>query len=89
MFFLTEHTESWTAEEMQILEKFFDMKVACPPYKINPLIAFAKLMVAPVRALKDCVQIMRLELVTIARSFCLVILSLSLSLCLSQCSPVL
>ncbi|KAK7108033.1 mediator of RNA polymerase II transcription subunit 14-like isoform X2 [Littorina saxatilis] len=57
-----DHTESWTAEEMQILEKFFDLKVACPPYKVNLLTAFGRLMGAPLRILKDCIQIMRLEL---------------------------
>jgi hypothetical protein len=49
---------------MQILERFFDLKVACPPYKVNPLTAFGRLMMAPLRVLKDCVQIMRLELVS-------------------------
>ncbi|KAL8611339.1 hypothetical protein ACOMHN_014394 [Nucella lapillus] len=28
-----DHAEQWSNEEMQILEKFFDLKVACPPYK--------------------------------------------------------
>jgi hypothetical protein len=54
---------------MQILERFFDFKVACPPYKVNPLTAFGRLMMAPLRVLKDCVQIMRLELVSRLCSF--------------------
>ncbi|XP_076466284.1 mediator of RNA polymerase II transcription subunit 14-like isoform X3 [Babylonia areolata] len=57
-----DHTEQWTTEEMQILEKFFDLKVACPPYKVNLLTAFGRLMGAPLCILKDCIQIMRLEL---------------------------
>ncbi|XP_025098562.1 mediator of RNA polymerase II transcription subunit 14-like isoform X2 [Pomacea canaliculata] len=54
--------DQWSAEEMQILERFFDLKVVCPPYKVNLLTAFGRLMGAPLRILKDCIQIMRLEL---------------------------
>ena len=39
-------------------------QVACPPYKVNLLTAFGRLMGAPIRILKDCIQIMRLELVS-------------------------
>lgn len=57
-----EYQDQWTAEEIQILEKFFDLKVASPPYKVNALTAFCRLLGAPARILKDCLQIMRLEL---------------------------
>ncbi|XP_041355183.1 mediator of RNA polymerase II transcription subunit 14-like isoform X2 [Gigantopelta aegis] len=52
----------FAAEELQIIEKFFEMKAACPPYKANALTAFSRLLGAPSRILRDCVQIMRLEL---------------------------
>ena len=29
---ITDHTDQWTAEEMQILEKFFDLKVRTLPF---------------------------------------------------------
>lgn len=57
-----EYQDQWTQEETSILEKFFDLKVACPPYKVNLLTAFGRLMGAHLRILKDCIQIMRLEL---------------------------
>ncbi|CAH1798713.1 unnamed protein product [Owenia fusiformis] len=57
-----EYADQWNQEDIQILEKFFELKVACPPYKVNVLLAFSRLLTAPYRILKDCIQIMRLEL---------------------------
>ncbi|XP_046582734.1 mediator of RNA polymerase II transcription subunit 14-like isoform X2 [Haliotis rubra] len=54
--------DPWAPEELQILEKFFELKVAGPPYKINALTAFSRLLGAPTLILKDCIQIMRMEL---------------------------
>lgn len=59
---LPEYKDQWTTEEIQILERYFDLKVACPPYKSNSLTSFGRLLKAQIRILKDCVQIMRLEL---------------------------
>ena len=55
--------EQWSSEEMQVLDCFFEVKVAGPPYKANALTAFSRLLSAPPRILKDCIQLMRLELV--------------------------
>lgn len=41
------------------------VQVACPPYKVNALRAFCRILDTPIRILKDCVQMMRLELVII------------------------
>ncbi|GAB1598926.1 mediator of RNA polymerase II transcription subunit 14-like [Argonauta hians] len=57
-----DYQDQWANEEIQILEKFFDLKVASPPYKVNALTAFCRLLGAPARILRDCLQIMRLEL---------------------------
>lgn len=38
-------------------------KVAGPPFKYNTLNAFTKLLGAPTNILRDCVRIMKLELV--------------------------
>ncbi|KAF4526396.1 hypothetical protein B566_EDAN012686 [Ephemera danica] len=57
-----DNKEQWTLEEFQIIEKFFETKVACPPYKPHTLLAFARMLNVPNNVLKDCVQIMRLEL---------------------------
>ncbi|PSN29847.1 Mediator of RNA polymerase II transcription subunit 14 [Blattella germanica] len=60
---LPDHKEQWTAEEMQIIEKFFDTRAAAPPYKPNALSGFGRMLNVPYNVLKDFVQIMKLELV--------------------------
>uniref|UniRef100_A0A3Q1HSI4 Mediator of RNA polymerase II transcription subunit 14 n=1 Tax=Anabas testudineus TaxID=64144 RepID=A0A3Q1HSI4_ANATE len=57
-----ENTGPWSQEELQVLEKFFETRVAGPPFKYNTLNAFTKLLGAPTNILRDCVRIMRLEL---------------------------
>lgn len=57
-----ETTDPWLQEELQVLEKFFETRVAGPPFKANTLNAFAKLLGAPTHILRDCVRIMKLEL---------------------------
>ncbi|XP_058042170.1 mediator of RNA polymerase II transcription subunit 14 isoform X5 [Ahaetulla prasina] len=52
----------WKQEELQVLEKFFETRVAGPPFKANTLIAFTKLLGAHTHILRDCVHIMKLEL---------------------------
>ena len=59
----TESLDTWSAEELQILEKFIDLKVFCPPYKLNSLTTIGRIIAAPLQILKDCIQIMKLELV--------------------------
>ncbi|XP_052810781.1 mediator of RNA polymerase II transcription subunit 14-like isoform X2 [Mya arenaria] len=59
---LPEYKDQWTPEEIQLFEKYFDLKVACPPYKSNSLTAFGRLLKANINILKDVIQIMRLEL---------------------------
>lgn len=41
------------------------LQVAGPPFKANTLIAFTKLLGAPTHILRDCVHIMKLELVSL------------------------
>uniref|UniRef100_A0A665VRT6 Mediator of RNA polymerase II transcription subunit 14 n=1 Tax=Echeneis naucrates TaxID=173247 RepID=A0A665VRT6_ECHNA len=57
-----ENTGPWSQEELQVLEKFFETRVAGPPFKYNTLNAFTKLLGAPTTILRDCVRIMKLEL---------------------------
>ncbi|XP_031442730.1 mediator of RNA polymerase II transcription subunit 14 isoform X1 [Clupea harengus] len=57
-----ENAGPWSQEELQILEKFFETRVAGPPFKYNTLNAFTKLLGAPTNILRDCVRIMKLEL---------------------------
>jgi mediator of RNA polymerase II transcription subunit 14 len=63
---LNEHDEtSWSQEEFQVMEKFFEVKVVCPPFKPQALLAYARMLSVPYNVLKDFVQIMRLELVSL------------------------
>ncbi|KAJ8004670.1 hypothetical protein DPEC_G00138730 [Dallia pectoralis] len=57
-----ENTGPWSPDELQVLEKFFETRVAGPPFKYNTLNAFTKLLGAPTNILRDCVRIMKLEL---------------------------
>eukprot|EP00073_Rattus_norvegicus_P042075 XP_008771895.1 PREDICTED: mediator of RNA polymerase II transcription subunit 14 [Rattus norvegicus] len=56
-----ENVGQWKPDELQVLEKFFETRVAGPPFKANTLIAFTKLLGAPTHILRDCVHIMQLE----------------------------
>ncbi|KAG1686097.1 Mediator of RNA polymerase II transcription subunit 14 [Nymphon striatum] len=58
-----EYADQWLTEDLLILEKFFDAKVASYPYKPNAFIAFSKIITSPFRLLKDCVSIMKMEMV--------------------------
>ncbi|XP_041857953.1 mediator of RNA polymerase II transcription subunit 14 isoform X2 [Melanotaenia boesemani] len=57
-----ENAGPWSPEELQVLERFFETRVAGPPFKFNTLSAFTKLLGAPTNILRDCVRIMKLEL---------------------------
>lgn len=52
----------WNADDLQILEQFFEVKVASPPYRVQSLTGFTKMLNVPPPVLKDLIQIMRLEL---------------------------
>lgn len=52
----------WNLDDLQVLEQFFEMKVASPPYRQASLSGFAKMLNVPPPVLKDLIQIMRLEL---------------------------
>uniref|UniRef100_T1J569 Mediator of RNA polymerase II transcription subunit 14 n=1 Tax=Strigamia maritima TaxID=126957 RepID=T1J569_STRMM len=57
-----EHKDHWSPEEFQILERFFDNRVVCNPYKPSAMLAFVRMLTSPPRILKDFIQIMRFEL---------------------------
>ncbi|XP_055376744.1 mediator of RNA polymerase II transcription subunit 14 [Condylostylus longicornis] len=52
----------WNPEDIQILEQFFEHRVALPPYRPNAVAGFCKAVNVPPAVLKDFIQIMRLEL---------------------------
>eukprot|EP00118_Oscarella_pearsei_P013536 m.109178 g.109178 ORF g.109178 m.109178 type:complete len:369 (+) comp37342_c0_seq17:4217-5323(+) len=49
--------------ELRSLQSFFRCKVACPPYSVEALTAFIRLLDAPPRLLRDCIGIMDMETV--------------------------
>ena len=63
---LTDYASQWDNDDIKILENFFENKVASQPYKVNPAHAFCKLITAPFRVLRDCIHIMKLEMVSIS-----------------------
>lgn len=52
----------WTREELDIIQQYFETKIACAPFKPNSFNAFARFFNVPMRVLKDLIRIMRLEL---------------------------
>ncbi|XP_065213759.1 mediator of RNA polymerase II transcription subunit 14-like isoform X2 [Planococcus citri] len=58
----SENKEPWTAEELQVMEKFFDMRVAAPPYKSHSVDMFTKLLTCQHRFLQDFIQLIKLDL---------------------------
>ena len=57
-----EYRDQWTIEELQVLERFFEIRVMAIPFKPMALHAFGRLLNAPYRILSDLVQLMKLEL---------------------------
>lgn len=52
----------WNMDDLQMLEQFFELKVAAPPYRQAAMHSFIKLFSVPPPVLKDLIQIIRLEL---------------------------
>lgn len=52
----------WSMDDLQMLEQFFELKVAAPPYRQAAMHSFIKLFSVPPPVLKDLIQIIRLEL---------------------------
>lgn len=51
----------WSAEDLQILEQFFELRVATAPFRPNALSSFGRMLNCPPQVLKDFIQIIRLE----------------------------
>lgn len=54
----------WSQEEIQIIEQFFELRVAAPPYRPNALSSFGRALNVPPHILKDVIQLMRLDLMS-------------------------
>ena len=54
--------DNWLHQDLQILEKFFDVRVSCSPYRFNAMKSFFNIISAPTHILKDLIQLMKVEL---------------------------
>nr|XP_054771288.1 mediator of RNA polymerase II transcription subunit 14-like [Lytechinus pictus] len=54
--------ERWSQEELQVIELYFENKVACPPFKPRAITSFARMLGAMPGVFKDLIQLMHLEL---------------------------
>lgn len=52
----------WNPEELQTIEKFFELRVAAPPYRPNALCGFGRALNVPPQVMKDFVQLMQLDM---------------------------
>lgn len=52
----------WSQEELQIIEQFFDLRVAAPPYRPFGVRGFGRAINVQPQILKDFIQLMRLDL---------------------------
>jgi mediator of RNA polymerase II transcription subunit 14 len=57
-----EYREQWALEELQVLERFFEVRVMAIPFKPMAIHAFCRLLNASHHILRDLVQLMKLEL---------------------------
>lgn len=57
-----QHPFQWNPDDLRILEQFFDVRVAAPPYRPSLLCGFCKTICLQPPLLKDAIQLMRLDL---------------------------
>ena len=51
-----------TQDEIEIIERFFEFKVICEPFKPDAFSTFARIIGSPFKFVKDFIQLMKLEL---------------------------
>lgn len=52
----------WSALDLLTLERFFELRVASPPYRPNTLFGFCRMLNVPALVLRDLLQIIRVEM---------------------------
>ncbi|XP_038209291.1 mediator of RNA polymerase II transcription subunit 14 [Zerene cesonia] len=63
---LPDNKDNWSAEDLQVMEKFFEQRVAIAPYRGTALQGWCRALGAPPAALPSLVALMRAELVPVA-----------------------
>lgn len=59
---LSDHKETWSADDLQVMEKFFEQRVAIAPYRASALHGWGRVWGAPGAALPSLVALMRADL---------------------------
>lgn len=54
----------WSPDELQTIEKFFELRVAAPPYRPNSLCGFGRALNVPPQVFKDFIQLMQLDMMS-------------------------
>ncbi|XP_072935893.1 mediator of RNA polymerase II transcription subunit 14 [Epargyreus clarus] len=62
---LPDHKETWSADDLQVMEKFFEQRVAIAPYRATALQGWGRAWGAPAAALPSLVALMRADLVPV------------------------
>ncbi|EDO35223.1 predicted protein [Nematostella vectensis] len=57
----------WTHDVLRTLERFFDTRVACPPYKANSMTSFVRILTAAPKILLDLIRLIKLEMIELTR----------------------
>lgn len=58
--------DDWRVDDIDVLERYFEARIGCYPYKADPFLSFCRLLFNfPKNVLKDFIEIFRLELVSI------------------------
>ena len=68
---------SYTQPPNHLIYPFSHPQVSCPPYNVNAMTSFMRLLALPVQLLKSCVHIMALHLVLFSSYFSITALSFS------------
>lgn len=61
-----EALDQWLPEQLHVLERFFDSRVAVPPYRHNALKTFVRILNTQANVLRDFIRILQLEEMTVA-----------------------
>ncbi|CAH2099786.1 unnamed protein product [Euphydryas editha] len=63
---LADVKDNWSADDLQVMEKFFEQRVAIAPYRATALQGWARAWGAPAAALPSLVALMRADLAPVA-----------------------
>ncbi|KAK2711127.1 mediator of RNA polymerase II transcription subunit 14-like [Artemia franciscana] len=58
---LRDYQDQFMLEELEILDEFFNSRLVTNPIRPSSLLAFGKLLLVPIKPLRDIIQIMKLE----------------------------